>query len=467
MQHLKFLPFIFFLLFIRQGHAQNSPTETVYLSMEMAIDRALEKNHLLRASHFAAKKATWEKRQAWSQLLPTVSFNTRYSWIDDSTFALRDFSRYFRSDDNQPGPGLGFDIPQTVFQNSWYTSFDVQMTLFNGVVWNGISYAGAAEDAAQSQYTSTRNLILFQVISGYLSALYAGDVAKIQKEYERLSKLNYEKAQRMQQAGRYSRVEALRWKVEWQQQKSVVSQSKSAKRSALVALARLTASAMDRPLQIDSGIPGSIEREADKLLATKERQLLDMIKLSESELVKANAALAAVKSSEEMSKLFYRGAYSKFLPNINLNYSYSWRENNTLQLDDYSPQMLAVNFSWPLFSGFQDYTALQASRYQYKQGREQFADELHNLNFTLTQTVNRLIDLKTQYAMAKDNVELSQSNYDIVAKQKEQGLVSNIDFIDAKLNLQNTQLQLVKNKYDFISSMVELYYLLGKLETLL
>jgi len=89
------------------------------------------------------------------------------------------------------------------------------------------------------------------------------------------------------------------------------------------------------------------------------------------------------------------------------------------------------------------------------------------LNFTLTQTVNRLIDLKTQLAMARDNVTLSRNNYDIVASQKAKGLVSNIDFIDAKLNLQNTQLALLKNKYEFISAMVELYYLLGKLETLL
>ena len=224
---------------------------------------------------------------------------------------------------------------------------------------------------------------------------------------------------------------------------------------------------MDQALKIDASIPSGIEVESKKLMTTDDRQLLTLIRLSEEQLVTANAALAAVKSSAEMGKLFYRGNYSRFLPNVNLNYSYSWQENNTLKLDDYSPQMLAVNFSWPLFTGFQDFTALQASRYQYKQNREQYADELHNLNFTLTQTVNRLIELKTQFAMARDNVTLSRNNYDIVASQKEKGLVSNIDLIDAKLNLQNTQLVLLKNKYDFISAMVELYYLLGKLETLL
>ena len=50
--------------------------------------------------------------------------------------------------------------------------------------------------------------------------------------------------------------------------------------------------------------------------------------------------------------------------------------------------------------------------------------------------------------------------------QKERGLISNIDFIDAKLNLQNAELSDINNQYDFISAMVELYYLLGKLDSI-
>ena len=159
--------------------------------------------------------------------------------------------------------------------------------------------------------------------------------------------------------------------------------------------------------------------------------------------------------------------HASFLPNINLNYSYAWQENNTIALDDYSPQTLMVNFSWPLFSGFQDYSSLKANYYDYKRSQEEFGDQLQNLKYTLTETVNRLIELKTQQELSRTNVEFSASNYDIVSQQKEKGLVSNIDFIDAKLNLQNAKLSQLKNQYDFISGMVELYYLLGKLDTLL
>jgi outer membrane protein TolC len=54
----------------------------------------------------------------------------------------------------------------------------------------------------------------------------------------------------------------------------------------------------------------------------------------------------------------------------------------------------------------------------------------------------------------------------VVEKQREDGLVSNIDFIDAKLSLQNARLSAVNAEYDFIATMVNLYHLLGKVESL-
>jgi len=341
------------------------------------------------------------------------------------------------------------------------------MSLFNGIIWNGIAFAGAARDAAKHQLSATQNSTVYQVIATYLNALYAQDILKLQQEYLELSRRNLSKAERMHQAGRYSRMEALRWKVDEQQQMSVVSQSASGKRSALSALARVTASPMNQNILIENQLPPKLTTESSRLQAFSEQELLAIIDLNESELVAANAALSAVEASNEMSRLFFRNSFASFLPNVNLNYSYAWYENSTIALDDYSPQTLSINFSWPLFSGFQDYTTAQANYYDYKRSQEQYNDQLKNLHFTLTESVNKLLNLKIQIQLAETNVEISQSNYTIVAEQKEKGLVSNIEFVDAKLNLQNAKISTLKNRYDFISAMVELYYLTGQLEKLL
>jgi len=81
--------------------------------------------------------------------------------------------------------------------------------------------------------------------------------------------------------------------------------------------------------------------------------------------------------------------------------------------------------------------------------------------------VSRIVDLKAQRELARASVELGEENYRIVARQKEQGRVSNIEFIDAKLSLQNAQLSEVTSHYDLIAATVELHYLLGEMESLI
>lgn len=443
------------------------PPDEVYLTMEEAIERALAKNNLLRASNYDLKKAEWDRLQAWTRLLPSVTFNTRFTWIDDSTFALRDFSRYFRSDQPGPFPGMQFDIPQTVFQRSYFTSFDVSLTIFNAALWNGLSIAGQSKKLAAYQKSSAADQVVFQVISSYLNVLYVQDMLKLQKEYLELSRLNFEKAQRMHEAGRYSKMEVLRWQIDYQQQESAVANYESLLRSALTLLKRNLNMNMTERLHTEQRLPASLTSESSQLAILPDDEILGLIDLNDDQLLKANKALAAARSATEISKLTHRTSYANFLPNINLTYQYAWWENSTLALDDYSPQMLMINFSLPLFNSFQDFSGAKSSYYEYKASKARFADQLQATRYTLTETANKLINLKQQILLSKSNVEYSQRNYNIVSKQKEQGLVSNIDFIDAKLNLQNARLGEVKNHYDFISGMVELYYLTGRIEKLL
>ena len=109
-----------------------------------------------------------------------------------------------------------------------------------------------------------------------------------------------------------------------------------------------------------------------------ENEILQLISLEDDELIEVNAALAAAKSNENVSKYYYHNSFSSYMPNINLTYSHGWRENNTLDLDDYSPKTLMVNFSMPLFTSFQNLTSVKSSYYEFKSNQENFYDQLQN-----------------------------------------------------------------------------------------
>ena len=327
--------------------------------------------------------------------------------------------------------------------------------------------ANTSEDMAEQLNESARRTIIFQVISSYLNVLKSNEIYNLQQEYLDLSRLNYEKAERLFKAGRYSKTDALRWEVDHQQQLSVVTTSQSNLRSARIILSRLLNARDGEYFKVENRIPSSLLEESKRLLTLTDMEILSLIQLNDEELLKANAALAAAKKGEELSETAYLNSYNAYLPVVNLSYSYAWRENATVALDDYSPKTLMVNLSVPVFTSFQNYTQLKSSYYNYKENQENFFDQLQNTRYVLTETVNKLINLKTQNKLSKMNIEFSERNYRIVEQQKEKGLVSNIDFIDAKLNLQNAKLSDISNYYDFITSMVELYYLLGKLEEII
>jgi len=461
---MRFKWLIFILMFISSTQTSVSAQpqiEQTLITMEEAISRALQMNNQVKASEYAVERANWNKKNAWTQILPVISLNSQYTWIDDSTFALRDFSRYFQD------PNLPFRIQQTVFQSSFFTYFNLSVPVFNLVLINRISRANIGQDMAEDLNESTRRAIIFQVIGGYIHVLKQKDIFNLQKEYLELSRLNYEKAERLYEAGRYSKTDALRWKVDFQQQQSVVTTSQSNLRSGRIVLSRLLNAKQGEFFKVENRIPSELLEESERLLQLGDMELLALIQMDDEKLREVNADLSAAKKNENLSLSAYRNTYNSYLPVVDLSYTYGWQENKTINLDSYSPKTLMVNFRMPIFTSFQNYTQLKSSYYEYRESQENFYDKLLNLRYILTETVNKLINLKTQKELSRIRLEFNERNYRIVEQQREKGLVSNIEFVDAKVNLQNANLDDISNYYDFITGMVELYYLLGKLQEIL
>lgn len=450
------LIFIFLLQWNSSGFSQH-PDNKVYLTLQGSIARALQENNQLKSSYFGLQKAKWDKYRAWAQFFPTAYLSSRYMHIDDQTLRERDFRSYMP-------PELRDQIPETVFQESYYTAIDVSMPIFNGVLLNGIRIANAGKKTAQKLNESTRNNILFLVINSYLAVLKSADLLQLQKDFTNLAKLNYEKAERQKLAGRFSENELLFWKIDYQTQQSSLINTESILRTTKALLTNLIDLDMFTDIAVESTIPLNILNEADKFSNLSIAEILKIIQFSDEELINTNAALAASQSQTKLSKLLYKNTYSSYMPNVSLIYTHAWRENNTLELDDYSPKTYMINLSIPLFTGFQNFSNVKSSYYEYQQNEQNHQYQLDNIRFIISETANKIIDLKSQRKLSKLNVKYSQNNYRIIEQQKERGLISNIDFINTKLALQNNELTDISNQYDFISAIIELNYLLGTLD---
>ncbi|MFH1526853.1 MAG: TolC family protein [Bacteroidota bacterium] len=433
--------------------------EKYFLTMEEALNRALLDNSVVKSSKYSLEKAGWDSKNAWAQFIPSVSFNSRYMWIDEQSYAERDFRRYLP-------PDLANQFPQTVFQNSYFTSFDVTATLFNASIVNGIFISRENETAAEYNNKSVRQKTILDVISAYLNLRKSLELSALEKQFLELSELNYQKAERLFEAERYSKNEVLRWKIEYQRKKSDVVNSESYSRTGKSALNKLINFDLFTDLELDTEIPPKLISESERITRLSDEEILNIITLNDKELISSNSALAASQSGKDISQMLYNDSYYRYLPNLSASYSYAWRENNTIALDDYSPQTLMLNLNIPIFTGFKNITNLQSNYFEYKKTEENFNEQLLGTRFLLSEAVNKILNYKTLIELSKTSEEFSESNYDVVSTRREKGLVSNIEFIDASLNLQSAKLNRVNLQYDFLTSIVELYYLLGKVEEL-
>ena len=427
------------------------------LTLEACLRQALSSNRQLQAARFTAEKANWDRRNAWSQFAPRISFNTEVTRIDEQTLAERDFSRYFPPE---------IPVPRVAYRTSYYSSFNAHIPIFNAELINGLSVATTGQAAAERTREATRDRILLQVTSGYLDVLKRGAMLELQREFLVLTGLNVEKAERMHRAGRYSKLDLLRWQVEHQQQKSSVAVGESALRDATVRLRRLlNLRALTADALVDR-VPDRLEAEVTRVAGLSEAELRRLAGVDSRTLVDGNAMLAAAEQDRERSRLVYRGQYSSYLPDVSLSYSTAWRRNDTPALDDYRPSVIMLNLSVPLFTGFRNLSRLKSAQFSYRAQDARFSDMVDETRQALGETVNRIVNLKTQRELIRTSLTYNENNYRIVSREKAHGRVSNLDVIDAKLNLQNARLLEITTQFDLTSAVIELRYLMGSLDDL-
>ena len=445
------------VLFLFAVPCEASAADGSRLTLEACLRQALSSNRELQAAGFAAEKANWDRRNAWSQFAPRVSFNTEVTRIDEQTLAERDFSRYFPPE---------IPVPRVAFRTSYYSSFQAHIPIFDAELINGLSVATTGQAAAERTREAIRDRILLQVTSGYLEVLKRGAMLELQREFLVLTGLNVEKAERMHRAGRYSKLDLLRWQVEHQGQKSSVAAGESALRDATVRLRRLLNL---RTLHVDAladRVPDRLEAEVARVAGLSEAEIRKLAGVDSRTLVDGNAMLAAAEQDRERSRLVYRGQYSSYLPDVSLSYSTAWRRNDTPALDEYRPSTVMLNLSVPLFTGFRNLSRLKSAQFSYRAQDTRFSDMIDETRQTLGETVNRIVNLKTQRELIRTSLTFNENNYRIVSREKEMGRVSNLDVIDAKLNLQNARLLEITTQFDLTSAVIELSYLMGGLDDL-
>jgi outer membrane protein TolC len=441
--------------------------DTVALSLQSAVSRALGQSEEVRLARSQVQMAESQVREARAGALPQVSANVGYTrtfassfsggggftlpdslqFSPDSTAPLEDRVAYLER--NAPLAGLGglgslFGNLPFGQANAYQATLSGSQLLFSGGR-TGAALAIAREfrEVARLGLAEQTAEIELQVRSAYTSALLAQEIASgAQQALEQAEAFLQQERLRLS-AGRASELEVLRAEVSRDNLRPQLVQAQNAAELSLLDLKRLVDIPLDAPVALTTRLDvPSAEALARPIVA--------------AEAVSRRASVAAAERQVTIAEQNIRIARGAFLPSVSLsmNYGKLLYPSSPIELSgDWRTDWTAgVNVSIPLLSGGQRAAQLAQARIQAEQARIQLAQLREGVQLQYAQAAGERERARTAIAARQTTVQAAQRVYDLTVLRYSQGLATQLEVSQARLELLQARTNLAQAVADFLNA---------------
>jgi len=169
--------------------------------------------------------------------------------------------------------------------------------------------------------------------------------------------------------------------------------------------------------------------------------------------VKNNLQINDFELNTDSNKESYRQSVRNMLPIINgfadysINFGRSINpENNSFVNTEFFSNNYSLQSSFDLFQGFQKINNIKASKFLYKATQEESLQQKYLLAFRVMSAYYDIQFIQGLIDIAKEQVQISQTNYDLVKKQVELGVMAGADLYEAESLLYADSLALTQNE---------------------
>ena len=166
-----------------------------------------------------------------------------------------------------------------------------------------------------------------------------------------------------------------------------------------------------------------------------------------------NLQLNEFELNTQSNKETYRQSIRNLLPTVAGSSSYFINTGRQVNPDDNSivntsifSNDYSMNGSFDLFQGFQKINSLKASKYLFKATKEESLQQKYLLAFQVMSAYYDIQFIRGLIDISKEQVEISQENYNLVKRQVELGVMAGADLYEAESLLLTDELTLTQNK---------------------
>lgn len=427
------------------------------LTLESAIENALEHNITIQNSKENVEQARLQRKEALSAGLPVISGFLQNSHNFSIASQPLEFPVPFGQldDSGNPVPLTGnpnlqataivpVDVDIKFGQdNTAVFGLNFSQPLFEGRVIAAVRGAGAYQDISRYALEAARLEVIEKVSVAFYSVILAREALRVMEESLIFAKQNQIDTRALVNQGNATEFEQIRADVRVANQEAAVSNARKGLSLARAGLKRICG--IGNEIEIE--IQGSMDQPLEELLSMDEysRRMLE----NHPVLKQMNASIQMARENILLNK-------SEFMPSAFLTGSYQYINpfnNGEFDKRDFElSSSLGISLSIPIFNGFGSTARVEKARSEHRKSIYLRKDTEEALLLALSNIVLSLQEARDRIAAGTKGVEQANRGVEIAQALYNKGLMSQLDLMDASQGKNQAELGLLQAYFDYHSA---------------
>jgi outer membrane protein TolC len=411
-----------------------APADTLRLDAHKAVELALANNRQIAQAQAKLDEAAAGKGTAFGAFLPQVSASGTYTRLGTvNSFPMAKYGLFpLRVYDPQTGDVIGYtdSVPVMVgadtlklgSADNFALTGTVQQTLFTwGKLLNAYRIAGLNLDLQKEAAAQVRSQVTVDATQGFYQALLARRTVDVMDDALKQLKGHVEQVQSLYENGMATKLDVMKATLGLQQLEAQLSQIKNG--------AELATAALLNTLGLDPGTPVAFNEEL-----APDSTTADVDQATELALER-RPELAQLRDAVKMADLAVGIARTSNLPSVFAQANGSYKNPVGFAAGWGTDWNATAGISMPLFTGLSNLNKLKAAQAKQRQAKIGLAMVEDGVRLEVKAQALALNQEAQNTAYQKRNVEVAQAALDLAQARYENGLLTNLDYMDSQLAL--------------------------------
>lgn len=424
---------------------------------ERYVAEGLRSNLALRGESLEVERSAAALAEARARFFPELSIQARYSRADGGrTISLPLGSAlnpaYSTLNDMLVAQGRPASFPQIEDQSFKFlreeeqdTRVVVRQPVYAPAIAAAVRAQSALLDASNYQRMALARTLRRDITIAYLDWLKARSSVEIVEASETLLRENLRVNDSLHANGKITEDQVLRAKAELlaveQQKREVQNLAKQAQSYFNFLLNR------DLSTSIDPSEPPAAADDRDAALEQLWTQALQR-----------RPELSRMEQLQRASEAQTNAARKQRWPTLSLGLDAGTQGEEYRFGDGYNFGMASLLFTWKVFDGGGDAARVRQARAQERQLVLRQEEVAQQIRLEVQQTLDRLQTARASLATAQARAEAARAAFRIASRKRDEGVINQVEFIDARSTLTGAELNHNLTRYDVLARRAELEY---------